>query len=248
MEKTKLIDKIQKLIGLSKSPNENEAASAAEKIQELLTEHNLSMSEVKTQAMQNEAEPIKEEFGLDSKTIPIWKALLMQGICEANYVSCMRSRYGSKQVFTLIGREGSIIACRHLYAYLEECVERECRQNMAIEKDKPENYDVRWRSWADSFRKGMAGRIYTRLKEKRKSLETEDSLHEPIGSALVRQKIGLVQTNANSAFMRNAGIRTKSTSSYYSNSSGHGAGKEAGNRTALGGQIGGSSRKRMAGV
>ena len=134
MEREKLIDKIQKLIGLSRSPNENEAGAAAEKVQALLVEHNLSMSDVKAQAIRSEAEPIKEEFGIGSKTIPIWKALLMQGICDANYVSCMRSKYSGNQVFTLIGREGSIIACRHLYSYLEECVERECQRVMSAEK------------------------------------------------------------------------------------------------------------------
>jgi putative NIF3 family GTP cyclohydrolase 1 type 2 len=45
--KAKILDRIQKLIALSTSPNENEAAVAAEKAQALLIEHNLSMADVK---------------------------------------------------------------------------------------------------------------------------------------------------------------------------------------------------------
>lgn len=46
IEKSKLLDKIQKLLALSTSPNPAEAASALAKVQQLMTEHNLAMGDV----------------------------------------------------------------------------------------------------------------------------------------------------------------------------------------------------------
>lgn len=46
--RAKLIDKIRKLLALSESPNEHEAARAAERAQAMLAEYNLSMSDVAT--------------------------------------------------------------------------------------------------------------------------------------------------------------------------------------------------------
>lgn len=45
--KDKLIQKIQKLIALSASPNEAEAALASERVKELLVKYNLSQTDIK---------------------------------------------------------------------------------------------------------------------------------------------------------------------------------------------------------
>lgn len=45
-EKTKILERIRKLLRLSRSSNEYEAAAAAAKAQELLSEHNLSMDSI----------------------------------------------------------------------------------------------------------------------------------------------------------------------------------------------------------
>ncbi|NEZ65551.1 DUF2786 domain-containing protein [Leptolyngbyaceae cyanobacterium CCMR0082] len=246
MERTKLIDKIQKLLALAKSPNENEAASAAEKVQALLAEHNLSMSEIKDPTKQEETdENIIEVNG--RKTIPIWMHMLMDGICRANYVYCLRGTT-KEQYFALIGRPGNVIACKTLFNYLKEVIERECKSQMKAAKAEPGNQYTSWRSWADSFRKGMTNRISQRLNDRRKELESVDSLNEPIGSALVRKSMGAIMTQENEDFISNQGIRPKTTKVNTSSRSGWQHGKAAGDRTALGGQIGGTSRKRMAGV
>src|SRR5262245_21357752 len=53
--KAKLLDRVRKLLALSTSPNENEAALAAEKAQALLAEHKLSMDEV----LETDSKPVE---------------------------------------------------------------------------------------------------------------------------------------------------------------------------------------------
>lgn len=245
MEKAKLIEKIQKLVGLSKSPNEHEATAAAAKVQTLLAEHNLSMAEVKDPTKQEATD--ENIVNVDGrKTIPVWMHMLMDGICRANYVYCLRTGTAQEQYFTLIGRPGNVIACKTLFTYLQETVERECKHQMQVAKTKPGNAGTSWRSWADSFRKGMANRISQRLDERRQELESVDSLYEPIGSALVRQSMGQIMTQENKSFVQRKGMKPKRQKATVSSSAGRQYGEAAGDRTALGGQLkGGANRKQL---
>ena len=54
-KKKRIIDKIRKLLRLSRSSNEHEAAAAAAKAQELLSEYNLSLDSMITEESASEA-------------------------------------------------------------------------------------------------------------------------------------------------------------------------------------------------
>lgn len=72
LNQEKVVKKIQKLLALSKSPNEHEAALALAKAQELLDRENLSLSEVEGVSTSD-----IESFLMDSKSrFPYWDQLL----------------------------------------------------------------------------------------------------------------------------------------------------------------------------
>jgi ElaB/YqjD/DUF883 family membrane-anchored ribosome-binding protein len=59
-----IVDRIAKLLALATSSNEHEAAAAAAKAQEILTEHNLRLEDIKTEHKSPEL-PI-EQVEIDS--------------------------------------------------------------------------------------------------------------------------------------------------------------------------------------
>lgn len=78
MERDKVIEKIRKLLALSKSSNEHEAASALAKAQELLDRENLSLHEVGESSVSG-----IEPFLVDSKArFLYWEQLLFKRLAE----------------------------------------------------------------------------------------------------------------------------------------------------------------------
>lgn len=71
----KLVERIKKLLALSESSNENEAAIAAQKAQELLVLHNLELSDLSES--DNEIKEVNIE---ESSKISNWKLSLADGV------------------------------------------------------------------------------------------------------------------------------------------------------------------------
>ena len=75
----KILDKVQKLLKLSESPNIEESKLAMEKAHQLLKEHNLSISDI-----HEKSDLIENCFG-HSRRIVNWKKSLINAICQYNY-------------------------------------------------------------------------------------------------------------------------------------------------------------------
>jgi len=105
----KVADKIKKLFALSQSPNEAEAMAAFSKAQELLTRHNLSMSDL----ADSQPEEVEEQIIDESKRPSSWKGALLGAVAKANY--CMFfSRHGGREGVKqmMIGRPVNIQSAR----------------------------------------------------------------------------------------------------------------------------------------
>ena len=88
-EKDSILKRIQKLLKMSEDngASENEAMMAASKVQELLKEHNLSLSDVKDDS---EHEPIdRENFDLGKEN---WRAWIAQATAKLYFVLCFKVR------------------------------------------------------------------------------------------------------------------------------------------------------------
>lgn len=175
----KVLAKAAKLLALQtgKGATEAEAALAAERLQQLLEEHNLTLSQV--EAAGNSTETVKRvKAGLSAKgAAQKWRMLLMETIAKNNF--CLysttrppghdsRGRRLSIQ-YVLIGREVNVNASKMLLDYLEGSLMRVLKDsgytfwvgNGNISKD------------ALYFLEGAVSRLGERLTERRIQREKE---------------------------------------------------------------------------
>ena len=144
MENNPMIEKLRKLIAHERSAREignlNEAEAFAEKVQNLLTTHKLSMSEVDFEERE-ESEPI--DWGQvdgadlrcrDKKTKTYWRVTIASAIAEIN--SCDVVQNGLRSFF-FVGRTSDRELAKMLYIYMIELGEELCKKN-ANEQRKEE--------------------------------------------------------------------------------------------------------------
>lgn len=154
----KILDKVQKLLKLSESPNIEESKLAMEKAHQLLKEHNLSISDI-----HEKSDLIEDSFG-HSRRIVTWKKNLINAICQYNYCGLLlKGAVYSDSYFALYGREDNIAVTKIMYEYLVSAIER-----IAKEERKNNPYFN-----LNDFKNGAVLNISTRLRELR--IEESDS-------------------------------------------------------------------------
>ena len=148
----KIVDKIQKLLALTESSNEHEAALAAEKAHELLAEHNLSMAQVESASKK---EKLNEQVGHTSATSKLgarWVRNLWLATARLYFCEYIYSRGNHKTYLTVIGSEANTTTACHMAEFFTQSV---------VEMSKGS-------SSQSSFRTGCALRLVARLNEMRK--------------------------------------------------------------------------------
>lgn len=164
-ERQKIVERVKKLLALSASSNEHEAALAAEKAQELLAAHNLSMSEVETK--DSEGGQITET-GTDYQHPKVWERPLRHAVARLYFCTyyCAQGTFSGKRQerhFT-VGEPHNITVAVLMADYLVKTVDRlawtECK---IVAKDEQKRFRV-------SFRNACAMRLVIRLEKKRKAM------------------------------------------------------------------------------
>jgi len=120
MVEEKVIDLIAKLLRLSTSSNEHEAALAASRAQELLIKHNLSMAEIEAHRDDKDKTPVN----LLSETLDItvpknygdWKKFLIASVAKYNLCKAILSSDGSRVY--IIGPQQNVEVVKLLYGWL----------------------------------------------------------------------------------------------------------------------------------
>jgi len=127
-DRAKVLDLIRKLLALSQSPNEHEAARAAEKAQELLFKYKLSMVEVQAQKGDGKGPKIVELDGdiISQKNWGKWKPQLAWGVARYNFCTGFQDTYRGKFIF--IGQETEAYVAKELYEWLVEQLEGAARR------------------------------------------------------------------------------------------------------------------------
>src|ERR1700722_1065137 len=125
MDKEKQKDKIRKLLELSLSDNENEAATALRQAMSLMNKHNLSRKEVYGQQM------IEHKIETPYYRIPDWYVSLASFMARTSGCFLVyrngRSEYGDKAVITLAGRERDVENALYLITFLQRALESRVR-------------------------------------------------------------------------------------------------------------------------
>lgn len=108
MTRERVIEKVRKLLALSNSSNEHEAALAAAHAQRLLAEHNLAMSELEVQE-EGAGEVVIEV----ARTVPKWLSSLFATV--ANGFDCFpivtTTQSASRLRFIGVGEDPAVAAC-----------------------------------------------------------------------------------------------------------------------------------------
>lgn len=199
-----LLEKISKLLALANSPNEHEAALAAQKAAELLAQHNLCVADLG----QDQDEDITK--GIVDKTgrYVTWKMWILAGIAHANGCQAMRST--STGEMRLVGTETNIVVSKSLYQYLTAVVDKLVKQHRG-----------KGRAFINAFRVGCATRLRQRLEQHKKYMEEKgiaSNADYNSTSAIVVRSMFEKNTLAIQAYLKQEGVKSKTQKSSLVNS------------------------------
>lgn len=136
--------RVKKLLALSKSPNENEAASALRKANELMADYKLTAEQF--------SEYTKAKVK-GTKRLVRWRVVLANAV-ENLYATFHYTDHAGNIVF--IGEELDVFMSAEMYKYLVKTTDRMAKQNIR----KNAKYKYR-----QSYRAGIASRLYDRMYE-----------------------------------------------------------------------------------
>lgn len=172
-----ILSRIQKLLALTTSSNENEAAVAASKAQELLLKYNLSMTQVEGYNAEKTLPIIEQIVG--SGNLPDWQSRLAGVVARNNLCSVFTS--GSRLVW--VGRETNIQVGRYLTDTLMSDLERlatEYWNGILFARKfgfaKGEELTIHGRVWKQGFYFGAIEVISKRLRESKASLAQDGNM------------------------------------------------------------------------
>ena len=171
-EKENVIKKIQKLLALGESPNQNEAERAMAKAHEMLAKHNLNISEVDKKKTENIELYLKDKKFVRAK----WEFTLSSILAKPYYVHIIRNNYGKDKIkLFVIGSQINCLAYNQMFEYLSKAFKRVWRE---YSKGKEFTHIHK-----KSFFQGLCGSIHKRLQAQLKEEQER-------GLVVVRQPHG----------------------------------------------------------
>lgn len=154
--------RLQKLMARAtddRGTDENSAAIAMAKLQAMLAEYNLEMSQVSADEGEASVDAAREKLALVIPAEFEWQSELLEAITRCNF--CLGSRdWNRKRIYTLVGRSVNIKATVQVYTYLVGTIDRLCPI-----------VDGRRQKAILSFKKGCSDRLRSRLWQQRSESE-----------------------------------------------------------------------------
>ena len=166
-EEEKILQRIAKLLALSRSANPNEAAAAAAKAQELAFQYNIDLARAATfhvgaeDAVQRERYPLGVPFGVPTN----WRRDLIWGIARWNF--CTTVVLMTTQDVWVVGREHNRKFVQFLYEHCAREIVRLADEGWRGTADIERLQHVM--RWKDSFYRGAAQTITNRLYQQRQT-------------------------------------------------------------------------------
>ncbi|MBR1527003.1 MAG: DUF2786 domain-containing protein [Prevotella sp.] len=157
----KILERIRKLLrlqeGAEKIGSEGEAYAAAQGVHRLLTEYNLSMSDIKDEdgkVTMNIGE--SDKINYDSEYGSRWRRWIMTTIAKYNYCELFIVTGSPKML--LIGQVDNVAICKELFDYLVKTFRRLSRErfDIALSLDRALYFEDAKRLWFRSYLEGCA--------------------------------------------------------------------------------------------
>lgn len=223
----KIIAKLQKLLALSASDNENEATLAMTKAEELMREHNLSVADVALDGSGAHVGSIEVE-GL-TKSSQTWEVFLGSMIANTFNGRAIRTRNSNGWGFTVVAGQTDLVIITDLFERLRSTIRRMSQAYVASAK---ESTRIHSKSLHNSYRLGMIKTISQRLKRlKQNTAPTEGRNTFGItGRELMVIKDKAVDQRVNRLFPR---VQTRKTSASRVHGDAYQQGMADGNNVSL---------------
>ena len=226
--KEKLIDRIRKLLALGKSPNQHEAEAAMTKANELLTEHQIGMSEVQ----QEEVAQSTVRDGPIIKESETYRSFAWQIARAAGTIFDCEVILGSEQAsFYFIGLPEDITLAQELNKYLFDSWKAIVAAD-TIEWKKDFFYPLRQYEvkkykigHGQGFAEALMYRAFRLVKERKDKLEASTR-----GTALVVMKNEMIKAYKEKQNYKKGG-------GYKQQSDGYADGRQRGEKIPLGGAL-----------
>lgn len=212
---SKVLEKIRRLLALSHSSNEHEAALAAAKAQELLFKYNLSANDVPGESVRRE--DFERQF-IDVGNGATWRIRLIHAVSKYNFGKVIvLDRIGK---LALIAEPHNAEVILYIYQYVRNEIDR-----LADEAWAAQGKVGNARSWKGSFRLGAVQAVADQLKAQRGESEQADDNSR----ALVLAKDTALAEKVRELYP----LLRKNRSSPRIDSSGWAAGKRAGENISI---------------
>lgn len=161
MTKEEILEKVRKVLALTSSPNEKEAALAAIKARELMDKYNVQMKDI-SQEVSEKIEDVDLELGGEVKVY--WVCILTNVV--GKYQNCRVYRNSGK--FCIVGFTGDIELFEYTYIYLRRVIEKLLEEVVV----PPE---CRVKKYLEDYAYGIVSNLSTRFeKEKKKTMSGGD--------------------------------------------------------------------------
>lgn len=161
-----IVDKIRKLLNLSRSSNVNEAANAAARAQELMLAHKIEVADLEVgTGSRAPVEAVNDEIlEQGSKRAQRWRLMLASKLATA--FGC-RMYYSSGGLINVVGTVSAIQTVKYMQGYLALEITRLCDESCG----KSLGYAMSPITWRNSFKDGAVHAIGERLQAQRKEQE-----------------------------------------------------------------------------
>ncbi len=175
----KIKERVEKLLNLSMSDNEHEAANALERALKLMSEHNLTKDDVYKQSL------ITAKVELDKFILHDWVVKLCASICKISGCYLVYSQ-GSKKNnvkarLTIAGRESDVLNSEYLITFLVATIESKSQKyKLKIRKELKSNAQNKNHVELNSYRLGIIQAIVNKIKAQKNQFFIES-----VGNALV---------------------------------------------------------------
>jgi len=221
MDKNPIIEKIKKLLALSASSNEHEAALAASHAQRLLSAHNLAMADIEAERKPELADKVETAA---AKNLPKWARHLSGSVCAA--FDCQAIHHPATGKLTFIGVGADVQIAAYTFSFLDRTVRRLCSQYMkcAVIASTPSRQRELMRQ---SYYLGAVSTITVRLREQKQQTPVTPGALVPVKEGLIKramEELGAIRTIRSRKSYINPDAYTR----------GQADGKEVGIRQALG--------------
>ncbi|EKN86857.1 PF10979 family protein [Leptospira interrogans str. 2003000735] len=112
-DRKSILDKINKLLALSSSPNANEAKSAAKQASELIQKYNVEATELERGAI------IEYNLPTGKRRFRHWQRFLIAAIAKSNFCSIIL-KHSWPASFIILGREVNVETTQLMFQYLSD--------------------------------------------------------------------------------------------------------------------------------